>query len=263
MDPPLNSEFVALDNFRRSGGENFQNTCFIAVVANLRHVHPQVMSYVQDHTWTSFVRHCRSLRDENDALIFSARDGNGQHDATLLLGQIIPADPMKSGYGVQIQKIKVLFCCKDSTPSEEFQAMLPLLFPTEIREYRLGELLDDYQEPEHLFDLECDFCLKKGEGTFTRNIHTGLNGKMVLRIGRYSPAGKRNDRLILDPVIWSKDESCYRLEAILEHSGSTISNGHYIIYLLINGHWEKRNDAVQTFFDETGGPLRYKPSNVQ
>ena len=118
MDPPLNTEFVALDNFRPSGGADFANTCFIAVVANLRHVHPQLMSYVKDYTWPSFVRHCRSLRDENDALKFSSRDGNGQHDATELLGQIIPADPMKTGYGVQIKKIKEVFCCNDSIPSQ-------------------------------------------------------------------------------------------------------------------------------------------------
>ena len=85
---------------------------------------------------------------------------------------------------------------------------------------------------------------------------------MVLRFGRYSDAGRRGDRLILDPIISSKDESHYKLEAILEHSGSTVSSGHYILYLLLNGRWEKRNDALQTFSDETGGPLRYNPSNV-
>ena len=141
--------------------------------------------------------------------------------------------------------------------------MRPLLFPEENKEYRLGELLDNYQEPEHLFDLECELCNRKSEGTFTRNIHTGLNGKMILKNCRYSDAGKRTDRLILDSVISTKDDSCYRLEAILEHEGSTIASGHYVIHLFLNGRWEKRNDANRSFVDSTGAPLRYNPSNVQ
>ena len=104
--------------------------------------------------------------------------------------------------------------------------------------------------------------IQSGLFRYTNAMQTGLNGKMVLHFGRYSDAGKRSDRFILDPIISSKDESHYKLEAILEHSGSTVSSGHYIIYLLLTGRWEKRNDADPTFVDETGGPLRYNPSNV-
>ena len=257
--------FVPLPNFIPSGGRDFQNTCFIAVVANLRHVLPPVMQFITDqkHTWESFVSFSRTLRDDKQALKFGSGDGNGQHDAAELLGAIIPADPLISGSGVQIEKIREVYCCKHPTnPRREFQALLPLVFPEEQREYRLEELLEHYETPEHLFELMCDRCNRRSEGTFTRRILTGLNGKMVFRFGRYSDTGKRSDRVILDSIIPCRDDSQYRLEAILEHSGSTVLSGHYIIYLLLNGRWEKRNDAEQTFCDETGGPLQYNASNV-
>ena len=100
------ASFEPLPNFLDDG--DFANTCFIAVVANLRHVLPSVNKFLneQNHTWPSFVRYCRALRDRNDVLKFGSGDGNGQHDATELLGSIIPSDPMISGYGVQIKKFR-------------------------------------------------------------------------------------------------------------------------------------------------------------
>ena len=260
----LHAAFVPLHNFLPEGGRDFANTCFIAVVANLRHVLPPVMKFMNEHkhTWASFVTYSRALRDEKHALKFGSRDGNGQHDATELLGAIIPADPLGCGSGVQILKLRTVSCCGSDREVEEFQAMLPLIFPQRRREYRITELLDHYQEKEHLSELMCESCGIRTEGTFERRIQRGLNGKMVLRLGRYSDAGKRNDRILLDPIISCRDGSEYRLEAILEHSGATVFSGHYIIYLLINGRWEKRNDDKQTFLDESGGPLRYNPSNV-
>ena len=258
----LEHDFVPLDNFR--DGRDFTNTCFIAVVANLRHVLPPVMKFMREHkhTWPTFVSYARVLRDKKGALKFGSRDGNGQHDATELLGAIIPADPLGRGSGVQIMKHRTVSCCGSESSVEEFQAMLPLIFPIERREYRLKELLDHYQQKEHLSELLCDRCVKRTEGTFTRRIQTGLNGKMVLRFGRYSDDGKRSDRLLLDPIISSRDGCQYKLEAILEHSGSTVFSGHYIIYLLLHGRWEKRNDDKQTFRDDKEEPLRYNPSNV-
>ena len=106
--------FVPLHNFMPAGGRDFENTCFIAVVANLRHVLPPVMQLMteQKHTWESFVTFSRTLRDDKHALKFGSGDGNGQHDATELLGAIIPADPLISGSGVQIEKIREVYCCK-------------------------------------------------------------------------------------------------------------------------------------------------------
>ena len=215
------------------------------------------------HTWESFVTYSRALRDRNGDLKFGSGDGNGQHDATELLGAIIPADPKIAGSGVQIRKHRLVKCCGFESADDEFQAMLPLIFPEERKEYRLTELLQHYEQEEDLSELMCERCDKRTDGTFSRIIQTGLQGKMVFRFGRYSDAGKRNDRLILEPTITSHDKSQYKLEAIIEHSGSTVFSGHYIMYLFIGGRWEKRNDSERTFCDDTGEPLRYNPSNVQ
>ena len=264
VNTPLLEDFVPLHNFLADYGEDFANTCFIAVIANLRNVLPPVKKFLVEHrhSWSSFVTYTRTLADEKHALKFGSKDGNGQHDATELLGAILPSDPTIFGYGVQIKKVKTVSCCNQVTENDEFQAMLPLLFPEEKKEYRLAELLQYYQQEEKLPDLECDKCKTRPSGTFTRCIHTGLKGKMVLRVNRYSDDGKRSDRLILDSTIATRDARQYKLEAILEHSGSTVCGGHYIVYLLLHGRWEKRNDALQTFCDERGGPLRYNAANV-
>ena len=74
----LHSSFVPLHNFLPKDGRDFDNTCFIAVVANLRHVLPPVMEFMNEHkhTWASFVTYSRSLQDKNESLKFGSQDGN-------------------------------------------------------------------------------------------------------------------------------------------------------------------------------------------
>ena len=62
---------------------------------------------------------------------------------------------MGFGWGVQILKLRTVSCCGSDRKVEEFQAMLPLIFPKGKREYRVMELLEHYQEQEHLSELMC------------------------------------------------------------------------------------------------------------
>ena len=72
-----------------AGGRDFENTCFIAAVANLRHVLPRVMQLMTErkHTWESFVTFSTTLRDDKHALKFGSEDGN---DRALVLVPVIP-----------------------------------------------------------------------------------------------------------------------------------------------------------------------------
>ena len=91
------------------GGDNFRNTCFIAVVANLRHVLEPVMEYTQTFTWTEFVNHLRALQDHNSlTLKYGAHDGNGQHDAADLLGDLLHDGASAESFGVMIRITKQL-----------------------------------------------------------------------------------------------------------------------------------------------------------
>ena len=55
----LRGEFVPLQNFQ-PGDVNFRNTCFIAVVANLRHVLQLVMQAVRQYKWKDYINLVRT-----------------------------------------------------------------------------------------------------------------------------------------------------------------------------------------------------------
>ena len=92
----LSEGFVPL--FRETTGDvNFQNTCFIAAVANLRHVLQPVMEAVRQYKWKEYINHVRTSWHGEYS---DAPGHNGQHDAAELLGDIL--HDHTSSYGVEM-----------------------------------------------------------------------------------------------------------------------------------------------------------------
>ena len=263
----LQSHFIPLDNFRPSGGENFRNTCFIAAVANLRHVLEPVMEYTSAFTWTQFVNHVRAMQDRDTHILkYGTLDGNGQHDAADLLGELLHDRASAESFGVRIKITKQLLgSCDHYQERTQCLATLPLILPQERREYRLSELLEHYETPVEQPSLECDECCRhnadyRSSGTVTNIVQESVGGKMVFRFNRYSELERRDDRIILNPTIVSANGVEFSLEAILQHEGHTCSSGHYIVYLLTNRRWERRDDAHRTITSEE--KLRYHPEHA-
>ena len=86
-------DFVPLKNFQLVN-ENFRNTCFIAVVANLRNVLEPVMQAVQNKNWNDYVNLVRTAWDGQYSY---APEHDGQHDAAELLGAILHAHASRFG----------------------------------------------------------------------------------------------------------------------------------------------------------------------
>ena len=256
-------EFVELTNFLPNRGRDFHNTCFIAVVANLRHLLVPVRQQTCQRTWIELVNFVRQeMRDDQSNLLFSSYDGNGQHDAALLLSEFLNTAPWNT-FGVRIRKMKYMACCEREEETFEPLTMIVLMLPPESGEYSLCTLIKNYEEAEEYDDLECDFCSVGGvkhyaPGRTAQSIYEGIDGKMVFRFNRYSDDDRRSDRILLDPSIVLANGECYNLEAILQHQGQSSAGGHYIIFVLVDGQWEKRDDATVTRTN-----LEYEPSNVQ
>ena len=257
------TEFIELRNFLPLPGRDFRNTCFVAVVANLRHLLYPVRLETSKRTWTqlvTFVR--RELRNAKAELLFSATDGEGQHDAAELLGEFLSAVP-NTTFGTRIRKTKYNSCCDQTVVTFETLHMIVLGLPPASGEYSLRTLIQYYEEAEPIFDLECDFCSSEGYkhlalGSKAQSIYDTVDGKMVFRFNRCNAANRRADRILLDTSIISETGDTYNLEAILQHQGVDMESGHYIIYVLVSGHWEERDDAVVRRTN-----LTYEPSNVR
>ena len=261
-------EFIELRNFLPLPGRDFRNTCFVAVVANLRHLLHPVRLETSRRTWTQFVTFVRrELRDAKAKLLFSATDGDGQHDAAELLGEFLSA-VHNTTFGTRIKKTKYNSCCDQTVITFETLPMIVLGLPPAWGEYSLRTLIQRYEEAEDFFELECDFCSYEGYkhvdlGSKAQSIYDTVDGKMVFRFNRYGfdrygSANRRADRILLDTSIISETGDTYNLEAILQHQGVSQASGHYIIYVLVSGQWEERDDAVVRRTD-----LTYEPSNVR
>ena len=256
------SEFIELRNFLPGRGRDFRNTCFIAVVANLRHLLRPVQLQTSKRTWTELVTFVRQeLRDDRAELRFSSSDGEGQHDAALLLSDILSTVPITT-FGTRIRKTKYMSCCEQTKETFETLPMIVLMLPPAYGEHSLRSLIQYYEEAEEFIRLECDFCslapyMHYAPGRKAQSVYDTVDGKMVFRFNRYSAVDRRGDRILLDTSIVSEKGDTYNLEAILQHQGDSMAGGHYIIFVLVSGHWEERDDA-----EVRRTNLAYDPSNV-
>ena len=258
--------FVPLYNFQ-PGNVNYENTCFIAVVANLRHVLQPVMDVVCQYTWNDYIHHVRTSWDGK----YSYGQGHfGQHDAAELLGEILHEDAFRSG--VRLRLCRVIDECRDSCRGKRFEgpenlAMIVLPFPAIRGRYTVSSLLDDFLSPELLNELKCEHCgVVDGHGFKQYIFDKSLSGKIVFRVNRYGRGRddrpeRRSDPIELEEKIVFDNGDEYFLEAILQHEGDSASSGHYIVFLRLGGIWQCRNDNRKDEFYGARLPP-YSPENV-
>ena len=171
-----------------AGDPNFRNTCFIAVVANLRHVLQPVMQRVSEYTWIGYVTHVRSRHQYR----YSEEHG-GQHDAAELLGDIV-----HDHNGVAVGVTTTRLPCGHSTTHNKDLPMIVLELPVEAGRFTLRALRDDYFRSEALQELRCNECFEACVepyenllGCCKRTFKESLAGKVSFRINRYSLQGKQ------------------------------------------------------------------------
>ena len=189
----LREEFVPLHNFQ-PGDVNFNNTCFIAVVANLRHVLQPVMDVVRQYTWNEYINHVRSNWNGK----YRVGEGhNGQHDAAELLGDIIHCNASRSG--VELYVSKVVYECNHCIERVENLSMIVLTLPSRRGRFTLRSLRDDYFAPVEVSELRCEECgVVDSSGLCTHTYKRSLSGKIVFRINRYGVEGRRSDPVTIN-----------------------------------------------------------------
>ena len=252
----LRGNFVPLYNFQ-AGDEDFNNTCFIAVVANLRHLLLPVMNSVSRYRWKDYIKHVRRMW--NNAYCYGPVH-NGQHDAAELLGGILHDHCAR--FGVELCVTKHMYDCNHCMERLEYLPMIVLTLPSETGRFSLRGLRDNYFAPVEVNELECAVCgLLDGSGICTHTYKRSLSGKIIFRINRYSAEDRRSDPIVLDEKLTFENGDEYRLEAILQHEGESIHGGHYIIFLRLGEIWECRNDDRRTFYPDANLPP-YSPENV-
>ena len=252
----LRENFVPLYNFQ-AGNDNFKNTCFIAVVANLRHVLQPVMESVQQYNWKDYINYVRS---NWNAKYEFAPEHNGQHDAAELLGDIMFAHRFL--FGVEVCVCRQIYECNHIRERSDHLAMIVLSLPIQRGRFTLRRLRDDYFTPMEVNALMCEECgISDVNGICTHTYRRSVSGKVVFRINRYTAQGRRSDPVTLDEQLTFEGGDKYSLQAIVQHEGESIHGGHYIMYLKSNGKWECRNDQSRTFYD-AGKLPPYTPENV-
>ena len=141
-----------MQNFQL-GDVNFRNTCFIAVVANLRHVLQPVMEAVRQYKWQDYINLVRTSWEGEYSY---ALEHNGQHDAAELLGALLHEHA--SRFGVELCVTTQVYECNHYTERLEYLAMIVLVLPSEEGDHTLSSLQENYFAPAEFSDLECAEC---------------------------------------------------------------------------------------------------------
>ena len=253
----LSEDYAPLYNFQ-PGSNDFRNTCFIAVVANLRHVLTPVMALTRRHTWKEFIVFVRRVWEEGKYAF--APEHDGQDDAAELLGDILHGT--ESWYGVEISVTTQLYGCNHNWERVHRLPMIVLQFRQQRGCFQLQELVNDYVTPVEVAERRCEECgCDDMTGLLTHCYRKSLSGKMVFRINRYHVASRRSDPVILNESIFFHNGDMYDLQAIVQHEGESAHCGHYIMFLRTSRSWECRNDGTVVEHDSAKLPP-YSPENV-
>ena len=236
----IGERFIPLKNFQ-PGSTNYQNTCFIAVVVNLRALIPQIgrVLQLQNQTWKETIDLVR--RKWNAKYSYNPIH-RGQHDAAELLGDILWD---AQDYRFDVKRMTVALNCQHEWSRTQPLLMLVVELPTvqSDLETRVDELVSAYTAPFQVDLIECDICGPFKQKGFVKTAFVGAApSTIVIRINRYGTDGRRADRVLPDPqlLLWDRQ---YCLQAVLLHLPSDTNSGHYIVFIRTPAGWEKRDDG--------------------
>ena len=211
----VGSEFIPLPNFQPDHSDS-RNTCFIAVVVNLRSLLPAIndVLHLNQRSWKETITEVRArwVQKYEYTLEFQ-----GQHDAAELLGDILWEAP---AYRWSEKKTTTFYECRHSTEMEHLLSMVALSLPEEEVSTSVSVLVDRYLERQALNDLKhddilCGVCNQEGE---TTSSFQGVQpDACVLRINRYTARmERREDKVYPDPIL-KLGGSAYSLRAVILH----------------------------------------------
>ena len=228
FEPPMEQEFIPLANFQE-GDASYRNTCFIAVVMNLRGLIPAIDEVLSLNTlsWKETITVVRAKWRNKYAHTLAF---DGQDDAAELLGDLMWDAP---AYRWSCKKTTKYHRCLHSTEMQQKLSMLVLSLPVQEVSMNVSDLVQGYMEPEALCDLKhsdpvCGVCDQEGEATLS---FEGVQpDTCVLRINRYTQGlQRRPDNVYPDPMLVLSGSS-YTLRAVISHQGASAQRGHYIMY---------------------------------
>ena len=151
----IGARFISLPN-GQAGSDNYRNTCFIAVVVNLRALIPQIgrVLQLQTHTWKETID---LVRSKWNARYSYNEDHHGQHDAGDLLGDILTD---AQDYGFEEERTTFSLNCRHEWSRQERLLMLVVQLPTvqSFLDTRVNELVSAYTAPLEVDLIECTGC---------------------------------------------------------------------------------------------------------
>ena len=235
--------FFPLPNFQ-AGDVDFMNTCFIAVIVNLRYLIPAVFSVLglKSLSWMQVIKLVRGSK-WHGKYGFDTHS-RGQHDAAELLGDIL----------WEVQDCKVLFKqsisylgCQHCVEVDRDLSMISLTLPLDEKSSFISELIDAFTGVQKLSECRCSSCGVPNQQAESSMLFSGVQPNFcAFRVLRFfQDRGRRENLVYVDPVL-NLGSSVYRLSSVIEHIGTSEHGGHYIVYCHTSSGWQCRNDASCT-----------------
>ena len=196
----VGSEFIPLPNFQPEQSD-YRNTCFIAVVVNLRSLLPAIndVLHLNERSWKETITAVRVKWRQKYAFTLEFQ---GQDDAAELLGDILWEAP---AYRWSCKKTTTFYECRHSTEMHHLLTMVVLSLPEQEISTSVSVLVKRFLEPEALCDLKhddtvCGVCNQEGEATLS---FQGVQpDTCVFRINRYTAhLERRADKIYPDPML--------------------------------------------------------------
>jgi sentrin-specific protease 1 len=120
----------------------------------------------------------------------------------------------------------------------------------------IKRLLEAYHEEQNVSDYRCDNCGSKATATRTSTMSAPPILTILLKLTEYNANGasrsKNNAQIKLNKTLQvGKNNTTYRLFAVVVHEGDRSESGHYIVYVKNFGRWFKCNDTKVIFVLES------------
>ena len=153
-----------------------------------------------------------------------------------------------------INSTSTLFChqCSYSSNTQVYLSLLSLKLPLyhHSEPISIYSLMDSYFRVENLGDYRCVQCGFVG-GTERKLNIINAPQLLVIHLGRFTNQFQKIETFVKYPTELKTvhitdgngQQTRYRLMGFIEHTGASISGGHYIAFFSIKGKWFEANDS--------------------
>ena len=143
-------------------------------------------------------------------------------------------------FGFLEQAVKKCVFCDYNDVTLYANKHIDLILSEDKNEYKINELLNNYEKFKPSYDTPCPTCKKHTLREANKILL--LPPVAIIEINRNNSGKKNNAKLLIDSEQLTIKDTTYDIVSMCYHKGGDTNNGHYVSIVKCNGGWRQHNN---------------------